>query len=123
MGARAGAPEYYAIGDGQLYFDTRIPEAGQFELVFTSACPRYIDQAIATPPVTLTLQRSAVIARAAEHLALSYLKNEEEAARQRVAYERILDRLFNEEDQARVDTLGGGCVQPDDGLFRAAHGG
>jgi hypothetical protein len=123
MGARAGSPEYYAIGDGQIYFDVKIPVDAEFELIFTSTCPRYIDQAISAPPITLTLQRSAIISRAAEHLALSYLKNEEEAARQRVAYERILERLFNEEDQARVDTLAGGCVQPDDGLFRAAHGG
>lgn len=123
QGARAGSPQYYAISNQQLFFDCKIPEGGEFELVFTSACPRYVEQAIATPPLTLTLQRSAIISRAAEHLALSYLKNEEEAARQRAAYERILDRLFNEEDQARVDTLGGGTVQPDDVLFRAAHGG
>jgi hypothetical protein len=121
-GSNAGAPTFYAISDKQLYFDCVVPAETQFELIFTSSCPRFVDQAILTPPVTLTMQRPAVIALAAEHLALTYLKNTDEAMRQRAAYERLLERLFNEEDQARVDTLDGGSIQPDDSFHRAAFG-
>jgi hypothetical protein len=121
-GSNAGAPTFYAISDRQIYFDCNVPADDQFELIFTSACPRFVDEAIISPPVTLTMQRPAVIALAAEHLSLTYLKNNEEAMRQRAAYERIRDRLFNEEDQARVDTLDGGSIIPDDSFHRAAFG-
>lgn len=121
-GSIAGAPTFFAISDQQVYFDCNVPAGDRFELVFTSSCPRFVDQAIVTPPVTLTLQRPAVIALAAEHLSLTYLKNADEAARQRAAYERILERLFNEEDQRRVDTLDGGSIIPDDSFHRAAFG-
>jgi hypothetical protein len=121
-GSQNGFPTFYAISNQQLYFDCSVAQGGQFELIFKSACPRYIEQAIATPPITLTLQGPAVIARACAHIALTYLKNEEEAARQQAAYDRILDRLFNEEDEARTDSAGGGCIQPDDSLHRAAFG-
>lgn len=121
-GSQNGSPTFYAISNQQLYFDCSVAQGSEFELIFTAACPRYLDLAIATPPVTLTLQRPAIIARAAEHIALTYLKNEAEAARQGAAYQRILDRLFNEEDTARSDTYGGGCIQPDDSLQRAAFG-
>jgi hypothetical protein len=121
-GSNEGAPTFYAISDKQLYFDCKVPDGSQFELVFTSSCPRFVEEAILTPPVTLTMQRPAVIALAAEHLALTFLKNGDEAARQRAAYDRLLERLFNEEDQARVDTLDGGSIQPDDSFHRAAFG-
>lgn len=121
-GSNAGSPTFYAITDKQLYFDCNVEAGARFELIFTSTCPRYVEDAIVTPPVTLTLQRPAVIALAAEHLALTYLKNTEEAVRQRAAYDRILERLFNEEDQARVDTLDGGSILPDDSFHRAAFG-
>lgn len=121
-GSQSAYPTFYAISNGTLYFDSAVAQGRQFELFFTSGCPRYRADAIATPPITLTLQEPAIIALAAYHVALTYLKNEEEAARQRTAYERILDRLFNEEDQARSDTMGGGCIQPDDSLHNAAFG-
>lgn len=121
-GATVGDPTFYARSDMQIYFDCPVAEADNFELVFTSTCPRYLDLAITTPPVTLTLQTSAVVALAAHYIALTYLKNESEAARQRAAYDRILERLFVEEDTARADGQMGGRIQPDDAHFRAAHG-
>lgn len=121
-GSANGFPTWYAITNQQLYFDCSVAQGGEFELIFSAACPRYIDLAIDTPPITLTLQEPAIIALAASHVALTYLKNGDEAARQRAAYDRILDRLFNEEDQARSDIYGGGCIQPDDALHLAAYG-
>lgn len=121
-GATVGDPTYYARSDMQLYFDCPVAEGDAFELIFTSSCPRYLEYAIATPPITLTRELSAVAALACHHVALTYLKNESEAARQRAAYERILDRLFVEEDTARADSQMGGRIQPDDAHYRAAHG-
>lgn len=121
-GTSTGSPTYYSRVDNQLYFDTLVPELDQFELVFTSGCPKYIDLAIVSPPITLTLQTPAVIALAAHFVALTYLKKEEEAARQLAAYERIMDRLMLDEDTARADGQAGGSIIGDDYYHVAAHG-
>lgn len=122
-GATTGYPTYYALSNGKLYFDCKVKATTEFELLYTATCPRTLADAIATPPVTLLLQKPAIVALAASHLCLTYLKSEGDAARQRAAYERILERLMLEEDTARADAENGGTIQPDDFLFNAAHGG
>lgn len=120
-GTTPGWPSAYAFSNGQIYFDCTVPAASTFEVVFTAACPAAIEDAAASPPVTLTKQIQAVVALAAHHVALTYLKNGDEAARQRAAYERVLDRLMNEEDTARIDAMGGGII-PDTSYRMAAFG-
>lgn len=123
LGSAAGFPTYYAITNGNtVYFDCLVPVATTFEAIVTSTCPRDLATAIALPPVTLARETPAIVALACSHLSLTFTKNEAEAARQRAAYERILDRLFVEEDTARADANVGGCIQPDDVYQSAAHG-
>lgn len=122
-GASQGFPDCYAYSNGNIYFDTMIAAGSEFELVFTSACPRVLEDAIASPPASLTLQMPAIVANAAHLLSLTYLKNEQEAARQRRAYEVILERLMDEENHARSDAQGGGTIQPDSYYHDMAHGG
>ncbi len=114
-----GAPTYYALGEGPvLHFDTSVPAGTTFELVFSAQCPEQLDDAIDTFSITMSKHQQAVIALASSYVALSFLKNEQEAARQRSAYERHLDRMMNKEDQQR----GGGFIQPDNDYYIAAHG-
>jgi hypothetical protein len=120
IGSR-GWPAWYAQTDGTLYFDTTVPAGNSFELIFTGHCPDYLDDAIASPSVTLARQQQAVIAHACHLVALSYLKNEAEAARQLAAYDRHLERMMNIEDQQRGD-LSGGCIMPDTAYQDAAYG-
>lgn len=121
-GDSPGDPTFYARSDNQLYFDCPVAEGDKFEIVFTSQCPQYIELAIDTPPITLTLQTTAVVARACWYLALFYLKDEEEAARQATAYDAMLGRMMVEEDTRRADGQMGGRIVPDDEHYRAAHG-
>lgn len=121
-GASPGAPSAYALADGGvIYFDVPVPDDSDFELVYFSRCPKVLADAIATPPASLTLQRPAIIANACHYVASTYLKNMEEAARQRGAYERILNRLIDEESDARSDNVMGGQIQPDQYHYNLAH--
>ena len=122
-GTTAGDPTYYALADdGRVYFDAPVPDNSEFELVYYSRCPAVLADAIATPPASLTLQRPAIVANAAHFAALTYLKNEAEATRQRAVYERILERLQDEESDARSDDAMGGTIQGDTVLHDMAHG-
>lgn len=121
-GDSPGDPTFYARSNNQLYFDTPVRAGDKFELVFTSQCPQYVNIAIEAPPITLSLQTTAVVAKACQLVSLFYLKDEEEAARQGAAYEMMLDRMFTEEDTRRADGQMGGRIVPDDEHYRAAHG-
>lgn len=122
-GSAAAFPQYYARQDKQLYFDCPVAENSQFELLFTSGCPESVDDAKLTPPATLTLQMPAIVAWAAGHIAETFLKDTENAARQFRAYQRLLDMLVTEEDTARADAEFGGSVRPDDYYSDMAFGG
>ncbi len=118
-GTTGGSPMYYALGEGPvLYFDTLVAGGATFELIFSAQCPELLEDAVDSFSITMSKHQQAVIALASSYVALSFLKNEQEAARQRSAYERHLDRMMNKEDQQR----GGGFVQPDNDYFIAAHG-
>lgn len=121
-GGNAGDPTFYARMNNQLYFDCPVAANDSFEIQHTSKCPDYLADAIVTPPITLTLQTTAVVARACQYLALYYLKDEPEAARQGAAYSMMLDRMFLEEDTRRADGQKGGSIVPDDEHYHAAHG-
>ena len=115
----SGSPTFYALGaDGLLYFDTTVPAGATFELIFSAQCPEQLGDAVDVFSITMNKHQQAVIALASSYVALTFLKNEQEAARQRSGYERHLDRMMNAEDQKR----GGGFIQPDNDYFIAAHG-
>lgn len=120
-GSSAGSPSCYALTDQRIYFDTVVPAASEFELIFTARCPLDLATAIVSPSITLSRHPQPIIALTCSYVALAYLKNEDEAARQLSAYTRQLDRLMNTEDQQRGDTMGGGIV-PDTAYYDAAHG-
>lgn len=121
-GTAAGYPVAYAISNGVIYLDSTVKSGAEFEMFFTSGCSRDRAAAILTPPFTLTREMPAVVANACSMVALSYLKDEEESARMRALYERILDRLMVEEDTARADAQMGGSIVPDSYYHQAAFG-
>lgn len=115
----SGSPAFYALGEGpMLHFDTLVPAGSTFSLIFNASCPEQLGDATDTFSITMNKHQQAVIALASSYVALTFLKNEQEAARQRSGYERHLDRMMNQEDQQR----GGGFIQPDNDYFIAAHG-
>lgn len=120
-GTAGGSPRFYAFADRRLYFDTRLTAGSAFEMIFTAGCPQSLADAIVSPSITLARHQQAVIALACHYVALTYLKNEADAARQLAGYGRHLDRLMDTEDQQRGDTVGG-SILPDNSLFAAAHG-
>ncbi|HEV2078703.1 MAG TPA: hypothetical protein VGR19_02235 [Allosphingosinicella sp.] len=122
-GAGVGRPSLYCFHDGKFYFDTRVAIGSQFELIYASRTSRDLVVAVAAGDTNATLQReqATVIKGACAEVALSYLKNEVEAARQRRSFESKLELLSNEEDEARTDDYGGG-IQPDTCYRDAAFG-
>lgn len=105
---RAIRPTRYAQGDDAIWFDAIIPANTEFEMIFSAQTPETIEDALEHAPIALQRQQQAVIANACSHIALTFMKNEDEAARQRAVYERIVDRLLNVEAEKR-----GGMIQPD----------
>lgn len=122
-GASAGAPGCYALHGGRFYFDTIVATGDDFELIYTARTPRDLTAAVAAGDGNATLDReeTAIIANACHYVSLGYLKNEENAARHRAVFERHLQRLFDEEDEARGDEHGG-CIAADTFYRDAAQG-
>lgn len=103
-----GYPARWAMANGRIALDSRASAGTVFELIVTSQTPEVLEDALASPAVTLQLQQQAVIANACHHVALGFMKNAEEAARQRAIYDRIVERLLNVEAEKH-----GGMIQPD----------
>ena len=105
-------PSNYALSGGKVYLDGAVPVGTQFEVVGIFCTPDDIPTAIAagSTNVTLQLHQGIVIAGACAEVALTYLKNEAEAGRQRAAFERRIERLGDREDEARSDNYGGTIV-------------
>ena len=101
--------------------DTAVAVGSVFELIYKSRTPDLIEQAIATPPVTLWLRQTAVIAAACAEVALGYLKNDAEYGRQERRYQMQISILTDEEDEARTDEFGAGII-PDTEMRVAAFG-
>ncbi|TKD50576.1 hypothetical protein [Sphingomonas baiyangensis] len=120
-GTYVGSPQAYALGDDRIHLDCKVAAGTQFEILYRSRTPLDVAQAIEAPPLHLTTRTAPVIAWACSLVALSYLKNEAEAARQRAAYDAHVETLMNEDDDAAGDAHGG-FVVPDIRLHIAAHG-
>lgn len=116
-----GIPSAYALSDRTLHFDTIVPAGTKFEMIFDAGTPERFEDAVGSPSITMELHQQAVLANAKHLVALEYLKNEAEAARQRAAYDRHLGRMADRDDMQRSE-LGGGSIVPDDSLYIAAHG-
>lgn len=116
-----GLPTMYALSDGVVFFDTICPATLQFEMIFTSQTPEYVDDAVDAPNATLYRHQSAVIANACSDIAMTFLKNDGEAGRQRASYDKKLAAMYSREDQQRAD-LGGAGIQPDIDYAVAAFG-
>jgi hypothetical protein len=108
LGTNVGFPGRWAMMSGRIALDCRAAAGTEFELIVTSQTPEVLEDALASPAVTLQLQQQAVIANACHHVALGFMKNADEAARQRVIYDRIVERLLNVEAEKH-----GGMIQPD----------
>ncbi len=121
QGAFVGYPSAYNFSNGRVYLDCAVPEGATFELIWKSRTPRNVADAVTDPPITLSLERNAVIAYACYDVALSFLKNEAEAARQNARFQQLLQTMMDEEDEARADSTGG-CVVPDQSYHVAAYG-
>ena len=109
-----GDPARWAMANGRIAIDSRAQAGTVFELIVSSQTPEVLEDALASPAVTLQLQQQAVIANACHQVALSFMKNAEEAARQRAIYEWIVERLLNVEAEKhggmiQADTWGMGC--------------
>jgi hypothetical protein len=103
-----GDPGRWAMTNGRIAIDSRAQAGTMFELIVSSQTPEVLEDALASPAVTLGLQQQAVIAKACSHVALNFMKNADEAARQRAVYDGIVERLHNVEAEKR-----GGMIQPD----------
>lgn len=121
-GSTSGVPCFYALSRGTIYFDTTLEDNAEFEMIFTAGCPVFLAKAIFSPSITLTMQQQAVMPLAASYVALEYMKNSEEHARQRGSYERHLRRLENEDDSYNEEQAGGGGIIPDLYFQHLAHG-
>lgn len=104
----SGDPTWWALGDRVIWFDCAVPAGTEFELVVSTETPEILEEALEANSPTLQKHQQAVIANACSIVALGFMKNEAEAGRQRLIYERILDRLMDVEAEKR-----GGGVQPD----------
>lgn len=121
-GTYVGYPDSYSLGDDRIFLNCKVRVGAQFEILYRARTPLVIATAVQSPPRTLSLYTAPVIALACAEVALTYLKNEAEAARQMAAYRDMLDTMFGEEDDARSDEHGG-CIAPDTALHQAAFGG
>lgn len=103
-----GDPSRWALANGRIAIDSRAPAGTIFELIVSSQTPEVLEDALSSPAITLQLQQQAIIANACSHVALTFMKNADEAARQRAVYDRIVERLLNVEAERR-----GGMIQAD----------
>ena len=108
IGNDVGDPSSWALADRVVYFDSRVQAGTTFEMVVSIATPRRLEAAVVSPSYTLAEQQQAVIAKACSYIAASYMKNADEAARQRAVYDSIVQRLLDVEAENR-----GGMIQPD----------
>lgn len=120
-GTYVGSPSAYSLAEDRIHLDCRVAVGATFEISYRARTPLRIEAAIQAPPVTLSLHTAAVVALACAQVALTYLKNEAEAARHQAAYRDMLDTLFSVEDDARADEHGG-FIAPDNSLHIAAYG-
>lgn len=120
-----GAPTFYALSGGEFHFDQAAPIGAIFELVYIARTPVDVEVGVAAALVsgnnTLNRAQKAVLSLSGHYACLGKLRNEEEATRKLALYQRILEGLQSEDDEARED-LNGGLIQPDDSYQVMAWG-
>jgi hypothetical protein len=121
VGAQKTFPSYYALSNGQAFFDCVVPSGTKFEMIFQAKCPDLVTDAVATPPYTLGLHQQACLAGAKALVALEYLHDDDKATRANAAFENHLRRMEDADDQVRDDDRGG-SVQPYTAIQDAAFG-
>lgn len=95
-------PDYYAISGSEIFLDTAMT-GGKLEASHTFQTPDVIDEAVerGDTNLTLQLQYQLICARASAVIALTYLKDADEAERQEAAYTRMYDALTDRDDAMR----------------------
>jgi hypothetical protein len=118
-----GPPSAYAISGSTIYFDGKVMAGETVETIGSTATQDDLDEAVANYATNLALQKhqAIVIAGACAWVAMTRLKNEAEAARQQVAFDRGVERLIDIDDQVRSDGYGSDIV-PDADYWRMANG-
>jgi hypothetical protein len=121
VGSARGYPSYYAMGDGVAFLDCIVPGGTSFELIFQAKCPDFLDDAVETPPITLSLHQQAVLAGAKALVALEFLHDDDKAARNSNAFEAHIRRMEDRDDALRGSDKGG-TIQPYTDIQDAAFG-
>lgn len=102
-----GWPSKYGLNGLTAYLDCTAPAGSRFDLVYNAKTPTRLEDAIAAASlVTLDLQQNMVIAGAAASVALSFLRDENNAGRHQAKFDRMLLALEDEDDAARTDVTG-----------------
>lgn len=119
----SGYPAAFALNGNTAFLDRRVDVGSEFELIYTARTPEELSVAVAAGDTNKTLQQkeAIVLAGAAAHAATTFLRNQAEYARQRMAFENMMERLHNTEDNARSGQFGGTII-PDTDYQYAARG-
>jgi hypothetical protein len=109
-------PEFYAVSGSEIFLDVTM-DGGYLEASHTFQTPDLLTEALEREDenLTLKLQYQMICARAAAIVALTYLKDEAEAARQGAAYDRMFDALLHRDDAAR-ESMAKPEIEPDVGV-------
>lgn len=96
-------PEFYAVSGAEIFLDCTMDGQTKLEASHTFQTPDMLEEAIERGDANLTiqLQFQLICARAAAMVALTYLKDQDEAQRQEAAYTRMYDALMDRDDEAR----------------------
>ena len=102
-----GWPSCYARSGVDIFLDNAAPVGSRFEIVYSAATPETVSVASAsTYNTTMAKHFNPVCTLAASYTAASYLKNDAEAGRQMGAFQRMFDRMIEQDDIDRTDNQG-----------------
>lgn len=109
-------PQFYAISGSEIYLDCAM-DGGKLEASHTFQTPDRIDEAVerGDDNLSLELQFQLICARASASVALTYLKDADEAQRQEAAYSRFYDALMDRDDAMR-ESMAKPAIEPDVGV-------
>lgn len=110
-------PEFYAISGSEIFLDCTMDGATKLEASHTFQTPDEIEEAVerGDDNLTIQLQFQLICSRAAATVALTYLKDTDEAQRQEAAYSRMYDALLDRDDEAR-ESMYKPEIEPDVGV-------
>jgi hypothetical protein len=110
-------PEFYAVSGTEIFLDCTMDGATKLEASHTFQTPDIVTEAVerGDDNLTLKLQYQLVCSRAAAIVALTYLKDADEAQRQEAAYSRMYDALLDRDDEMR-ESMTKPEIEPDVGV-------